>query len=128
MKTLTVSVRAREQVGVQQAQREKLSLQIALDVWQAYQSLVTGTQTVRSSEDLLVSAIQSEKVALGRYKAGVGNILDTLVAQSALANARQQRILALYNWQISKATLAQSMGQLDMASINAPITQTGNQP
>ena len=119
---------AREQVAVQQAQREKLSLQIALDVWQAYQSLVTGTQTVRSSEDLLVSAIQSEKVALGRYKAGVGNILDTLVAQSALANARQQRILALYNWQISKATLAQSMGQLDMSSINAPITQTGNQP
>jgi TolC family type I secretion outer membrane protein len=119
---------AREQVEVQQAQREKLSLQIALDVWQAYQSLVTGTQTVRSSEDLLLSAIQSEKVSLGRYKAGVGNILDTLVAQSALANARQQRILALYNWQISKATLAQSMGQLDMAAISAPTNKTGNLP
>ena len=119
---------AREQVEMQQAQREKLSLQIALDVWQAYQSLVTGTQTVRSSQDLLVSALQSEKVALGRYKAGVGNILDVLVAQSALASARQQNIQALYNWYIAKASLAQSMGQLDMASISTPITKTGNQP
>ena len=119
---------AREQVGIKQAQREKLSLQIALDVWQAYQSLVTETQTVRSSEDLLVSALQSEKVALGRYKAGVGNILDVLTAQSALASARQQNIQALYNWYIAKASLAQSMGQLDMVSISTPITKTGNQP
>jgi outer membrane protein len=119
---------AREQVALQQVQHEKISLQIALDVWQAYQDLVTGTQTVRTTEDLLASAIQSEKVALGRYKAGVGNILDVLTAQSALADARRQRIVALYSWQISKATLAQSMGQLDMASVNAPTTQHGNQP
>jgi TolC family type I secretion outer membrane protein len=119
---------AREQVAVQQAQREKVSLQIALDVWQAYQDLVTGTQTVRTTEDLLASAIQSERVALGRYKAGVGNILDVLTAQSALADARRQRIVALYNWQISKATLAQSMGQLDMASVNTTNTRAGNQP
>jgi len=109
---------AQEQVEVRQAQREKLSLQIALDVWQAYQNLITETQAVRSSQDLLASATQSEKVALGRYKAGVGNILDVLTAQSALAGARQQRIQALYNWYIARAGLAQSMGRLDMATVN----------
>jgi len=97
-------------------------------VWTAYQNLSTETQAVRSSQDLLVSAIQSEKVALGRYKAGVGNILDVLTAQSALASARQQNIQALYNWYIAKASLAQSMGQLDMAAISTPISKTGNQP
>lgn len=123
---------AREQVELRQAQREKLSLQIALDVWKAYQGLATETQAVRSSQDLLASAVQSEKVAMGRYQAGVGNILDLLAAQSALASARQQQIQALYNWHIAKAGLAQSMGQLDMAAIGAAAARTdtdsGGQP
>jgi outer membrane protein len=116
---------AREQVEIKQAQREKLSLQIALDVWKSYQGLITETQSVRTSEDLLASATQSEKVALGRYKAGVGNILDVLTAQSALASARQQHIQELYNWHIARAVLAQAMGQLDMTAI-AAITAVGN--
>ena len=66
---------------------------------------------------------QSARVALGRYKAGAGNILDVLTAQSALASARQQNVQALYGWYIAKATLAQSMGQLDFAAITAPSTQ-----
>ena len=69
---------------------------------------------MRSAADLLASAAQSERVALGRYKAGVGSILDTLSAQSALASARQQQILASFNWNIARATLAQAMGSLDL--------------
>jgi len=59
---------ANEQVGAKNAQFEQLRLQIALDVWTAYQNLTTATQTLRSSADLLASASESEKVALGRYK------------------------------------------------------------
>jgi len=86
---------------------------VALEVWENYQSLSTATQTVRSSADLLSSAEQSERVALGRYKAGVGNILDVLNAQSALAAARLQRIQAMLDWQVSRAALARSIGALD---------------
>ena len=50
----------------------------------------------------------------GRYKAGLGSILDVLSAQSALANAQQQRVTALYNFQASRFTLTQSIGQLDL--------------
>jgi len=108
---------AKEQVEARLAQRDRLSQQVSLDVWKAYQGLITQTQSLKSSTDLLASATQSERVALGRYKAGVGNVLDLLTAQSALASARQQNIQALYNWQIAKATLAQAMGQLDYAAI-----------
>src|ERR1035437_2206707 len=101
------------------AARNAVNLQIALDVWQAYQNLITGTQSVRSSADLVASATESERVALGRYKAGAGTVIDLLNAQSALASARLQNIQALYNWYISKATLAQSMGQLDLTELNA---------
>lgn len=100
------------------AQRETLAQQVALDVWSAYQSLTTATQTIRTSTDLLASAEQSERVALGRYKAGVGSILDVLNAQSALASARLQRIQALLDWHVSRAALAKAVGTLDSSLLN----------
>ena len=111
-------IRAAEaQIETRLAQHEKISQQVALDVWKAYQGVVTGTQAVKSSIVLVSSAIQSERVALGRYKAGVGNILNLLTAQVSLASARMQNIQAVYNWHIAKAALAQSMGKLDFSAI-----------
>ena len=111
----TMNLTALAQADLRAAQRDRLQLQIALDVWRSYQSLQTATQSMRTTTDLLASAEQSERVALGRYRAGVGNILDLLSAQSALAAARQQRVLSVYDWNVSRATLAQSVGVLDSA-------------
>jgi len=125
----TYRVRAAEaQVESKNAQLERLRLQVALDVWTAYQNLTTATQSLRSTADLLNSAEQSERVALGRYKAGVGNILDVLNAQSALASARQQRIQSTFNWNISRATLAQTMGSLDANLLQTLPDSGGNKP
>lgn len=116
----TYRVRAAEaQLDARVAQRDQLDKQVSLDVWRNYYALITGTEAVRASADLVASAEASEKVAAGRYKAGVGGILDLLNAQSALAAARQQNIQALYNWRIAKVALAQAMGQLDFSQIPA---------
>jgi outer membrane protein TolC len=104
---------AAAQAEVKAAQRDRIKSQIALDVWKSYQSLTTATQSLTATADLVASAEQSERVALGRYKAGVGTVLDLLAAQSALANARLQRIQAALDWYVYRATLAQSMGALD---------------
>ena len=111
------------QAGVQtaSAQRDALRLQVAQDVWSAYQSLNTATHTVRTSADLLASAEQSERVALGRYKAGVGTIIDLLNAQSALASARLQRIQSLLDWYVSRATLAKAVGTLDRSLLEPKV-------
>lgn len=110
----TYRIRAAEaQIETRKAQLERLRLQVALDVWTAYQNLITATQNRLTTADLLDSAKQSERVALGRYKAGMGIMLDVLNAQTTLASARQQRIQADLNWNISRATLAQAMGSLD---------------
>lgn len=100
------------------AQRDNVHLQVALDVWTAYQALTTATQTIRTTADLLASAEQSQRVALGRYKAGVGTILDVLNAQSALAGARVQRIQAMLDWNVSRASLAKAVGTLDSRLLN----------
>ena len=116
----TYKVRAAEaQAAATAAHSEQLKLKVALDVWNSYQSLTTATQTVRSSADLLASAEQSQRMALGRYKAGMGNILDVLNAQSALASAQQQRVQSLYSWNIARASLAQAMGTLDRGLIDS---------
>lgn len=103
------------------AERDRLANQIALEVWMAYQGLLTSSQALRSADDLVAAAELSEKMILGRYKAGVGNILDTLSAQSALASAHQQRVSALYNFLVSRFALAQAIGQLDLT-----LTVSGN--
>ena len=110
----TYNVRAAEvRVDAASALRDNINLQVALDVWTAYQDLTTSSQALAASADLLASAEQSERVALGRYKAGVGNILDLLNAQSALATARLQRIQAALDWYVARASLARSIGALD---------------
>lgn len=113
-------VRAAEaQIEGRVADRDRLANQIALDVWKAYQGLLTNSQALTSADDLVLAAAQSEKMVLGRYKAGIGNILDTLTAQSALANAHQQRVAALYNFLLSRFALAQAIGQLDLTQISS---------
>lgn len=116
----TYRIRAAEATAdLRLAQRDRLRLQISLDVWSAYQNLRTALQSVTASKTLLESAEQSYRVAFGRYTAGVGNIIDTLNAQSALATARQQAIQARLNSNIARATLAQAIGVLDHAMIQS---------
>jgi outer membrane protein len=107
---------AEEQVEQQKANREQLRQTVSLDVWRAYHQMETARETLVSTEDLLTSAAQSENVALGRYKAGAGSILDVLNAQAGLASARLQNIQARYNWLTQKAVLAQAIGRHDLDS------------
>lgn len=127
----TYRVQAAEaQADLQAARREQVRLQVALDVWNAYANLATATQSVKTAADLLESAAQSERVAAGRYRAGVGSILDLLTAQAALASARQQRIQADTSWFVSRTALAQAMGALDaglLAQLAPPAAAAATQ-
>jgi len=109
------------QVEGKVAARDLLANQVALDVWKAYQTMLTNSQSLIAAGDLVASAEQSERMTLGRYKAGVANmsIVDVLNAQSTLASARQQRVTALYNFKSSRLALAQAIGQLDLTRLDA---------
>jgi outer membrane protein TolC len=95
------------------ARTETLRQQVVYQVFTAYYALQTATRRVHTARDLLASATQSNEVALARYKAGVGSVLDLLAAQSALANARAQVVDARLSWSVSLAQLAHDAGVLD---------------
>ena len=116
---------AEAQAEAKESARDRIALQVAQDVWNAWQSLQTSIQSVRTTGDLISSAEAAEKVARGRYEAGVGSIIDLLSAQSALASARQQRVQALYGWNIARATLAQAVGALDTPFLDSLNESTG---
>lgn len=119
---------AEQQLEGKVASRDLLANQVALDVWRAYQTLLTNSQALRSADDLVASAAASEEMTLGRYKAGVSglSIVDVLNAQSALASARQQRVAALYNFLASRMALAQAIGVLDLTQLDESRMDQGS--
>ncbi|MDD5329951.1 MAG: TolC family protein [Sulfuricella sp.] len=108
---------ARDQAEIKQAELAGASQQIILEVWKSYQALRTEDESIKAAEELAKSARMSFKVAQGRYKAGVGNILETLNAQSAQANAEQQRIKSISRWHTARLKLAASVGKLGLWAI-----------
>jgi outer membrane protein TolC len=89
--------------------------QITVQVFASYAALQTATQRLRAAEELLTSAQQSSDVATGRYREGVGTIVDVLLARSALATARAEEIQARWEWHTALAQLAHDAGVLDLS-------------
>ena len=106
---------ARAQYDAGLAQVASTQQQITVQVFASYAALQTATQRIRAAEELLTSAQQSSDVALGRYREGVGTIVDVLLARSALATARAEEIQARWEWHTALAQLAHDVGTLDLA-------------
>lgn len=103
---------AREDEGRAAAQARSVEQSVIDQVWTSWYDVKTAAQRIETSKDLLDSATESEKVALGRYNEGVGSVLDLLNAQSALASARAQEISARADWLVAAARLIYSTGGL----------------
>ncbi|MFN7941410.1 MAG: TolC family protein [Thermoanaerobaculia bacterium] len=104
--------RAEAEAQAQESAVDRLAQQVMLEVWTSYYDLQAAAQQVATGRSLLESAAQSAEVAAGRYRAGVGSILDLLTAESALAAARAQEIQARSTWFVALAALQHDLGGL----------------
>jgi outer membrane protein len=107
---------ARDEAEAAKASAKLTEDQVILDVWASYYAMQTAAQRVRTTRDLLASATQAAEVNDGRYRAGVGSILDLLSAQAALADARSQEAQARSIWLLAMAQLAYATGVLQPGS------------
>jgi outer membrane protein len=103
---------ARAQAERQQDAVDDAKRQVALDVWSSYQTLTGATKNAENSANLLAIAQRSWDAAKHRYDAGVGNILELMNTQAALANAKQRRVQALADWDNARVDLAAKLGTL----------------
>lgn len=103
---------AQAQLEASDANAEQVRLNVSLSVWNAYYSLDSANQQLAATATLIKTAEQNQEVAMGRYKSGVGTIIDVLTAQNGAASARVNRINAELNWQVARAQLALALGKL----------------
>jgi outer membrane protein TolC len=112
--------KARSDADLAAANLESLRKQKALSVWTDYYAHKTAVQQIKTSLLLNESAQKSYDVALGRYKEGVGSILDLLSSQAALEQARASLSNARGLWLLSLAQLRFDVGILTQESLSHP--------
>jgi outer membrane protein TolC len=105
---------SREDLEVARAGITDLEQRVSLQVWTSYYIVKTASEKIKTSRDLLESAQQSYETALGRYRAGVGSILELLPAQTALEDARAESIRAKTEWLLAVAQLEHDIGTLGL--------------
>lgn len=105
---------AQAQADEQEADLQNARLQVSLDVWTSFQSLQADSENLDNSAALLDDAQHALEIARGRYKAGVGTFTELLSAQTALADAQKQRMLAVSEWRTARLKLAASLGNLGL--------------
>ncbi|TAM07142.1 MAG: TolC family protein [Paraburkholderia sp.] len=105
---------AQSLADAQEADLHNTELQVSLDVWRSYQALQADAINLTTSRDLLDDAQRSLEIARGRYKEGVGTFIELLNAQTALADAQKQRVLAVSKWRTARLSLAASLGKLGL--------------
>ncbi len=108
---------AKAEAEGQQDALDEAKQQVALDVWSSYQTLTGATKNAENSTNLLAIATRSYDAARRRYDAGVGNILELMNTQAALANAKQRRVQALADWNNARVDLASKLGTLGREDI-----------
>jgi outer membrane protein len=108
---------AQAQVDQQAVALDKARQQVALNVWTSYQTLQTDMQNLTMSAQLQEVATQAWESAQRRYRTGVGTILELLSTQTALTQARQQRVEALSEWRYDRLALASALGQLGWGDV-----------
>jgi outer membrane protein TolC len=114
---VTYGVRqAQAALQVSDANLEQVELNVTLDTWNGYYNLKSANEQLGGTANLLKTAEDNLQVSMGRYKAGVGSIVDVLTAQTALSTARQTRIQAELGWNVARAQLAYALGRLTSAA------------
>ncbi len=106
---------ARRAESASQLRQERLRThelrdQIDLQVRAALDSLKSSIELVKTAEEGLALSESELAQAERRYKAGVGTSLEVTDAQTRLQRARDDRILALYYYNLSRIDLGTAMG------------------
>lgn len=100
------------QLRAEQARSNDLKEQIELDVRLALDELGSADDEVKVAREGLDLSASELAQARRRYAAGVTNSIEVTDAQTRLERARDNQTAALYNYNLARIDLAQSMGRV----------------
>lgn len=105
---------AQQQFKLRQLAETQLKLQNSVDIWKSYNELQATHESITALAELNESASQAYEVVQGRYKAGIGNILEVLNAQNIYIEARLNYSTALTQFLVTRYQLLASIGNLNI--------------
>jgi outer membrane protein TolC len=100
------------QLRQEQAHTRDLHDQIELDVRVALDSLQAAEKEVIAAQEGLALAEKELSQARKRYEVGVANSLEVTDAQTRLARARDNRVVALYQHNLARIALGEATGAI----------------
>ncbi|MEI6562971.1 MAG: TolC family protein [bacterium] len=111
--TLSSKRIAEAQAEAMRAQVKLVELGASAEIWSRFQNYETALHKYDFSLSALTSATAAWQLALDSYKAGVKSILDVLTAETQLAQARGQHIVARQDVFTALAQLAHATGAIE---------------
>ncbi len=111
--------RGRIQVASSREAQAELQLasvrgQVEEDVRLAYSALRTTAETVRAADLSVTLAERELEMARDRFRAGLGDNIELITAQTTLANARLEQVTALATYNGARLNLAAALGRAQM--------------
>ncbi len=94
-----------------EAQHRNLRMQIAKEVESAWLGINEAQARLAASSKETVAAQESQRLAMERYREGLGTMIEALDAQAQALNAETARIQAGYDQKIAKARLDRALGR-----------------
>ncbi|MBR1544718.1 MAG: TolC family protein [Alphaproteobacteria bacterium] len=114
----TYSLRnAKYQYAADKEALKQLEQDVELSVVTAYNGYKTSVKALSIAKKLFESAVENERVALGSFRAGKGDIISLMEAQSKLLSARKELIAAQYGLYTAKVALLKSAGELNLKNL-----------
>jgi len=101
---------AKANLETARANYELLKQNVLLEVQQAYLQLLQAKESIPTAVLGVEQATENLEIANGRYKAGVGNPIEVTDAEITYMNAKNSHTQALYDYQVSSASLERAIG------------------
>ena len=102
---------AKANLRATQANTEVLTLDITKEVDQSYLDVTAAREVIRATKKAREAAQENLRLAWGRYKSGVGNIIEVTDAQVQFAQADLNYVRALYDFKVAEARLDKAVGK-----------------
>jgi outer membrane protein TolC len=94
-----------------EAQQKNLRLQVAKEVESAWLGITEAQARLAASNKEAVAAQESQRLAMERYREGLGTMIEATDAQAQAMNAETARIQAGYDQRIAEARLDRALGR-----------------
>jgi outer membrane protein TolC len=93
------------------ANSESVTLTVLREVEQSYEDLESAWEVIKSRTKAKEAATENLRLAWGRYRAGVGSIIEVTDAQIRFASADLEQVRALFDYRVVEARLDKAIGK-----------------